>query len=276
MSAIACATAITRYQINISVQAPQYGMGRMVTTRVKRFTKPAFKLQSSRALGSTEQLQTITGNHVEMIAVDQQSLRTTPGDRGTVRNRLLGVKNTVAIGIGEPAHRLAVTNQQPAAAIEQKVIRASRQLRLGSAIDMKPGRQRELVIKQYRFDRPYRTGTQQWGQAQGEQATHGLSIILPQQILSHRCEDTFRDANLNMCRPREGVRLLSSATTASGAENTGTGRSADNGLRVPGDEPCPAAKTCAAITQAVGSATTDLSNSTRNAACRWQIAGLVY
>ena len=158
MSAIACATAITRYQINISVQAPQYGMGRMVTTRVKRLPKPAFKLQPSRALGSAEQLQAITGNHIEMIAVDQQSLRTTAGDRGTVRDRLLGVKNTVPIGIGEPAHRLTVTNQQAAAAIEHKVIRPSRQLRLGSAIDVKPGRQRELVIKQYRFDRPHRTG----------------------------------------------------------------------------------------------------------------------
>ena len=158
MSPFACANSMARYQINISVQAPQYGMGRMVTTRAKRLPKSAFELQSSCALGSAKKLQTITGNHVEMIAVDQQSLRTTPGDRGTVRNRLLGVKNTVAIGIGEPAHRLAVTNQQPAAAIEHKVIRTSRQLRLGSAIDVKPGRQRELVIKQYRFDRPHRTG----------------------------------------------------------------------------------------------------------------------
>src|SRR5262245_28536952 len=97
---------------------------------------------------AVEHLQSVAADRIEAVAPDLQSLRTAPAQAG--RNDLELVENAVAIGIFQPADRIAVADQQAPVAIEREVIAAASQFGAGRAVHMIAGREFKTIIEQNR------------------------------------------------------------------------------------------------------------------------------
>ena len=123
MAAFANAASISAHHVDIAIEAAQQGVGGMVAPGVEALTEPALAFQFAPSLVAAVELNAISSDCVEVVAVDDQPLRA-PTAKPLGDDSAL-VVDLVAIAVLESPHRVAIANQQSALAVEYQVVGAA-------------------------------------------------------------------------------------------------------------------------------------------------------
>ena len=144
--AFANAASISAHHVDIAIEAAQQGVGGMVAPGVEALTEPALAFQFAPSLVAAVELNTIASNGVEVVAVNNETLRAAPAK---TRGDDFGlVVDLVAIGVLKPPDSVSISNQQSALSIEHEIVGSAGERSVGGLVDMEAWRQIELIVEQ--------------------------------------------------------------------------------------------------------------------------------